>query len=51
MIVVVMRAVVVVVVDALSSPTSFDGVPDVAVGPETALDCRCRGSDSFSASL
>jgi hypothetical protein len=37
-IVVVARAVVVVVVDALSSPASFNGVPDVAVGPEAALD-------------
>jgi hypothetical protein len=38
MIVIVARAVVVVVVDALSSPAGFDGVPDVAVGPETAPD-------------
>jgi hypothetical protein len=45
-IVVVVRAVVVVVVDALSSPASFDGVSGVAVGPETALDRRRRGSDS-----
>jgi hypothetical protein len=37
-IVVVARAVVVVVVDALSLPVSFDGVSDVAVGPESALD-------------
>jgi hypothetical protein len=36
-IVVVARLVVVVVVDALSS-VSFDGVPNVAVGPESALD-------------
>jgi hypothetical protein len=50
-IVVVARAVVVVVVDALNSSMGFDGVLGVAVGPETALDRRHRGSDSFSASL
>jgi hypothetical protein len=51
MIVIVVRAVVVVVVDALSSPASFDGVPNVAMGPETALDRRRRGSDSVPVSL
>jgi hypothetical protein len=38
-VVVVERAVVVVVVDALSSPTDFYGVSGVAVEPETTLDC------------
>jgi hypothetical protein len=47
-VVVVARAVV---VDALSSSSGFYGVPGVAVGPETTLDRRCRGSDSFPASL
>jgi hypothetical protein len=50
-IVVVARAVVVVVVDALSPPASFDGVPGVAVRPETALDHRRRGSDFVPVSL
>jgi hypothetical protein len=50
-IVVVARTVVVVIVDALSSPASFDGVPDFAVGPETALERRRRGSDSVPVSL
>jgi hypothetical protein len=50
-VVVVARAVYVVVVDALSLPTGFYGVSGVAVGPETTLDCRYRGSDSFFSSL
>jgi hypothetical protein len=50
-IVVVARAVVVVVVDALSSPASFNGVPDVAIRPEAALDRRHCGLDFFSTSL
>jgi hypothetical protein len=37
-IVVVARAVVAVVVDALGPTTGLDGVPHVAVGPEVALD-------------
>jgi hypothetical protein len=50
-VVVVARAVVVDVVGALSLSSGFYGVPGVAVGPEMTLDCRCRGSDSFPASL
>jgi hypothetical protein len=50
-IVVVARAVVAVVVDALSPSSSFDGVSDVAVGPEMALDRQHRSSGSFSMSL
>jgi hypothetical protein len=50
-VVVVARAVFVVVVDAFSSPTGFNGVSGIMAGPETALDRRCRGSDSFFASL
>jgi hypothetical protein len=46
-VIVVARAVVAVVVDTLSSSSGFDGVPGVAVGPETTLDRRCRGSDSL----
>jgi hypothetical protein len=46
MVVVVARAVVAVVVDALNSSPGFDGVLGVAVGPETTLDRRCHGSDS-----
>jgi hypothetical protein len=49
-IVVVARLVVVVFVDALSS-ASFDGAPNVAVGPESALDRRRHGSDSVTLSL
>jgi hypothetical protein len=37
-IVFVAQAVVVVVVDTLGSPVSLDGVPGVALGPETAPD-------------
>jgi hypothetical protein len=37
-IVVVARAVVAVVVDALGPSTGLDGVPYVALGPEAALD-------------
>jgi hypothetical protein len=50
-IVIVARAVVVVVVDTLSPSTSLDGVSGIVVGPETALDCRHRGSDSVPMSL
>jgi hypothetical protein len=50
-IVVVARAVVVVVVDTLSSLASLDGVPGIAVGPETALDRRRRSPDSVPLSL
>jgi hypothetical protein len=50
-VVVVARAVVVDVVGALSLSSGFYGVPGVAVGPEMTLDCRCRSSDSFPASL
>jgi hypothetical protein len=42
-IVVVARAVVAVVVDALGASASLDGVPYVPVGPKLALDCRCGG--------
>jgi hypothetical protein len=49
MIVVVARSVV--VYDTLSSSGSLDGVPGIAVRPETALDRRRRGSDSVSLSL
>jgi hypothetical protein len=50
-IVVVVRAVVIVVVDALSSPASFDGAPDVTVGAESALDRRQCGSNFIPVSL
>jgi hypothetical protein len=50
-VVVVARAVVADVVDTLNSSSGFDGVPGVAVGPETTLDRRCRGSDSLPAPL
>jgi hypothetical protein len=49
MIVVVARAVVAVVVDALGSPSGLDGVPCVTVGPKAAPDRRCRGSASLPA--
>jgi hypothetical protein len=38
MVVVVVRAIVAVVVDALSSSSGFDGVLGVTVGPESTLD-------------
>jgi hypothetical protein len=50
-VVVVARAVVAVVVDALISSSGFDGVPGVVVGPKTTLDRQCRGSDSLPAPL
>jgi hypothetical protein len=50
-VVLAVRAVVVVVVDALSSSSGFDGVPGLAVGPEMTLDRRCRGSNSLPAPL
>jgi hypothetical protein len=48
-VVVVARVVVAVVVDTLGPPSSLDGVLSVAVGPKTALDRRCHGSDSLPA--
>jgi hypothetical protein len=50
-VIVVARAVVAVVVDAISLSSGFDGVLGVAVGSETTLDCRCRGFDSLLAPL
>jgi hypothetical protein len=46
-IVVVLRAVVAVVVDALSLSSGLDGVLHVAVGPEAAPNRRCRSSASL----
>jgi hypothetical protein len=48
-IVVLARAVATVVVDTLGPSSSLDGVPYVAVGPETALDRLCCGSASLPA--
>jgi hypothetical protein len=50
-VVVLARAIVAVVVDALNSSSGLDGVPDVAMGPETTLDHQCRGSGSLPARL
>jgi hypothetical protein len=50
-VIVMARVVVVVIVDALRSSSGFYGISGVAVGPETTLDCRCRGRDPTSVSL
>jgi hypothetical protein len=38
--------VIAVVVDAHGPLTSFDGVPGIAIRPETTLDCQSPGSGS-----
>jgi hypothetical protein len=48
-IVVVAREVIAVVVDALGPLSGLDGVPRIAVVPETAPDRRSRGSASLPA--
>jgi hypothetical protein len=46
-VIMMVRAVVAVVVDALGLPSGLDGVPRIAVGPETAPDRRSHDSASL----